>query len=96
MKQSMDTIHSPARDAKIIGHEAGHDSAYLFRRAARHGQESERLYRMGDDRQAAMHASISRKHAAAALELNNHGARIPSHLPTRAPLNTDLQYHSGG
>jgi len=33
---------------------------------------------MGDDRQAAMHASISRKHTAAAMELDKtpkHGSR---------------------
>ncbi|HPW06220.1 MAG: hypothetical protein KA287_00280 [Rhodoferax sp.] len=74
----MDTIYSPAKDVIVMSHEAGHDSAHHFRRAARHGQEAERLFRMGDDRQAAMHASISRKHTAAAMELDKtpkHGSR---------------------
>jgi hypothetical protein len=80
--QSLDAIHSHARDVEAKSHETGHDSAYLFQRAARHEQEAERLYRIGDDRQAAMHASISRKHASAAVELEIHGASTAS-IPIR-------------
>ncbi len=41
----------------------------LRERAKRHQQESDRLQRKGDSRQAATHASIARTHAQSALAL---------------------------
>jgi hypothetical protein len=43
----------------------------LRQRSVRHGQESERLQRKGDTRQASMHASIAVAHDGAALALES-------------------------
>jgi hypothetical protein len=65
----MNTIERYVREASSLRQDSGDEGAYLSERAERHQQEADRLYRLGDDRQAAMHASISRKHRDAAQNL---------------------------
>jgi hypothetical protein len=66
----MNTIERYVREARSVGQTAGSDAVDLSERADRHQKEADRLYRLGDDRQAAMHASISRKHRDAARNLD--------------------------
>ncbi len=69
----MNTIERYVREARSVGQIAGADVADLSERAVRHQKEADRFYRLGDDRQAAIHASISRKHrdaAAAACDVS--------------------------
>jgi hypothetical protein len=65
----METIGRYVTSTTHGAQEPGRGCTYFFQRAARHLREAERLYRLGDARQAAMHASISHKHAAMAREL---------------------------
>ena len=58
----MKTIAGYVKGMVAVQNDDDRGPAYHQRRAARHQQEADRLYRLGDDRQAAMHASISRKH----------------------------------
>jgi hypothetical protein len=69
--------HSHAIDLQSLSREEEHDSVHFFKRAARHRQEAERLYRIGDSRQAEMHASISRKHIEKAMAIKPANARTP-------------------
>jgi hypothetical protein len=69
-KENMNTISSYIKGSDGSHPEQNQGGAYHHLRAQRHQQEAERLYLRGDDRQAALHASISNRHAARATELD--------------------------